>query len=137
MCRDCGGDHPTLQCLPKQRNPNQTAPRTDKLWCDFEQKWTNHETPECYHRMHHLWNQGIAQQQAEPQGQQQNQRMGNQFFAAPGGERAQPVLGQHQPLPGAAQVRFVQTEEEVYDRAMVLVTNFYEENTESNLRITQ
>ena len=36
--------------------------------------------------------------------------MGNQVFVAQGGERAQPVLGQQPPLPGAAQVRFVQPE---------------------------
>ena len=65
-CGNCGGDHPTSQCLPKQGNPNQAAPRTDK-WCDFEQKWTNHETHECYHRIRYLRNQGIAQQPAGPQ----------------------------------------------------------------------
>ena len=88
-CGNCGGDHPTLQCLPKQSNPNQAVPRTDK-WCEFEQKWTNHETHECYHRICYIRNQGIAQQPAGPQVQQPNQRMGNQFFAAPGGEWAQP-----------------------------------------------
>ena len=132
ICGQCGGDHPTLQCLPKQNNPNPAAPRTDK-WCDFEQKWTNHETQECYHRIRYLRQQGIAQQPAGPPVQPQNQRMGNQFFAAPGGEHAQPVLGNQPPLPRAAPVRFMQPEEITYDGTMVPVTSYYKEEVESNL----
>ena len=57
-CEACGGDHPTSQCLPKQNYQAQKPPRTDK-WCEFEQKWTNHETPECYHRIRFMREQGV------------------------------------------------------------------------------
>ena len=53
-CEICAGDHPTSHCLPKQNyQAYKPTQRTDK-WCDFEQKWINHETQECYHRIRHL-----------------------------------------------------------------------------------
>ena len=60
-CEVCGGDHPTSQCLPPRQNPQpyRAPPRIDK-WCDFENKWTNHETAECYHRIRYLREQGMA-----------------------------------------------------------------------------
>ena len=69
-CEVCEGDHPTSQCLPRQNPQPYKAPRTDK-WCDFENKWTNHEIVECYHRIRYLREQGMAQQppQFHPQGQ--------------------------------------------------------------------
>ena len=48
QCGLCGGDHPTSQCALRQQNPSQQMPRQDK-WCDFENKWTNHETKDCWH----------------------------------------------------------------------------------------
>ena len=59
-CEVCGGDHPTSQCLPKQNLQPYRAPRIDK-WCNFEHKWTNRETAECYHRIRYLREQGMTQ----------------------------------------------------------------------------
>ena len=60
-CEICAGDHPTSYCLPKQNyQAYKPALKTDK-WCDFEQKWENHKTQECYHRIRHLREQGISQ----------------------------------------------------------------------------
>lgn len=59
-CEVCGGDHRTSQCLPKQNLQPYRALRIDK-WCDFENKWTNHETQECYHKIRYLREQGMAQ----------------------------------------------------------------------------
>ena len=43
-CEICAGDHPTSYCLPKQNyQAYKPIPRTEK-WCEYEQKWTNHET---------------------------------------------------------------------------------------------
>ena len=106
-CDICGGDHPRGQCLLKQDQPMQRAPRTDK-WCNFCQLWTNHETQECYHRIRFMREQGMAQAPAAAPQQPQyaprvgnpnyrNQNYGNPNYAAPGAERAQPVLG-NQPL---------------------------------------
>ena len=50
MCGNCAGDHPTSQCMLKPQNPVQHQPRLDK-WCDFEQKWTSHDTRDCWHRI--------------------------------------------------------------------------------------
>ena len=95
-CEIFAGDHPISYCLPKQNyQAYKPTPKIDK-WCDFKKRWTNHETQECYHRIRHLREQGIAQ----------NTQGGvNQVFAyvprginhnygqLGGGERAQLVLG--------------------------------------------
>lgn len=51
-------------------------------WCEFEQKWTNHEMKECYHWIRYLREQGFTQQ---PMG------------AQPEPEQVQPVLGNQPP----------------------------------------
>ncbi len=101
VCQSCGGDHPTSQCMLKPQNPAQHIPRTDK-WCDFENKWTNHETKDCWHRMRFLRKQGNLQ----PQNQGKFRGFANPN-ANLGGERAIPVLGQQPPLPGNAAIRLV------------------------------
>ena len=121
-CGICGGNHSTSQCPQKSESQPLPAPRTNK-WCDFEQKWTNHDTNECYHRMRYLREQGMNQNLG---GMPQYQRPGNH----PSAERAQPVLGNQPPLPGAAAVRLVQPEEPVYEGALVPVTNYYDEGLE-------
>ena len=58
-CEICAGDHPTSYCIPKQNyQAFRPAPKTDK-WCDFEQKWTNHDTKDCYHRIKYLREQAL------------------------------------------------------------------------------
>ena len=128
-CELCGGDHPTSQCLPKQNIQNVKPPRTDK-WCDFEQKWTNHESQECYHRIRYLREQGMAQQPMGAPQPQYYQRVGNPRFVAPGVERAQPVLGNQPPLPGTAPVRFLLPDETISDGALVPVSRYYDEESE-------
>ena len=62
-CEIYDGDHPTSYCLPKQNyQAYKPLPRTDK-WCEYEQKWTNYEAQECYHRIRHLREQGMGQNQ--------------------------------------------------------------------------
>ena len=102
-CKLCGGDHPTGQCLPKQNHQAyKPAPKIDK-WCDYEQKWTNHETHECYHRIRHMREQGIAHQ-AQGAGNQAPAYAPRGIIQNYGqlgrGERAQPVLGNQPLLPG-------------------------------------
>ena len=130
-CEVCGGDHPTSQCLPRQNpQPYRAPPRTDK-WCDFENKWTNHETAECYHRIRFLREQGLAQQSPQPQYQGQGYApMRQPNYPTQGMERAQPVLGHQPPLPGAAVVRYIQTEEEHHDGSMVPVNYYVEDESE-------
>lgn len=132
-CDICGGDHPTSQCT-KQEQPAQRAPRTNK-WCNFCQLWTNHETQECYYRIRFMREQaGNQQPAAAPQQPQYGQRGGNQNYVAQGGERAQPVLGNQPPLPGAAPVRLLRADEYAPDGTMVPV-EYYVENTESSLAL--
>ena len=47
------------------------------------------------------------------------------------------MLGHQPPLPGATPVRFMQPEEVTYDGTMVPITSYYEEETKSNLGISQ
>ena len=130
-CEVCGGDHPTSQCLPRQNpQPYRAPPRTDK-WCDFENKWTNHETAECYHRIRYLREQGMAQQPPQPQHQGQGYTpMRQPNYPTQGMERAQPVLGHQPPLPGATVVRYMQPEDEHHDGTMVPVNYYGEEENE-------
>ena len=126
-CKNCGGDHPTIFCLPKHNfQAYKPLPKVDK-WCNFEKKWTNHETQECYNKIRHLREQEIAQ---NPQGG------GNQALAyAPrginqnygqlgGGELAQPILGNQPPLPGTTIVRYIQPKEVNQESALVLVEHY-------------
>ena len=106
QCGICQGDHPTYQCALKPKQPPQVP---GKLWCDYEKRYTNHNTEGCWIRLRHLREQDIAQQ--------------NQ-----GGEKAMPVLGQQPPLPGNAAVRIVTPEEEGSERAMVPVKPYFEES---------
>lgn len=126
-------NHPTSQCT-KQEQPAQRAPRTNK-WCNFCQLWTNHETQECYYRIRFMREQaGNQQPAAAPQQPQYVRRGGNQNYVAQGGERAQPVLGNQPPLPGAAPVRLLRADEYAPDGTMVPV-EYYVENTESSLAL--
>ena len=61
QCGICEGDHPTSQCSLKPQNPAMQMPRQDK-WCDFEHKWTNHETKDCWHQIKYLREQGVVPQ---------------------------------------------------------------------------
>lgn len=50
VCGNCGGNHPTSQCLPRAFG----VPRLEthpSLWCDFDKKWGNHTTKECYNQI--------------------------------------------------------------------------------------
>ena len=126
-CELCGGDHPTSQCLPKQNPQAPRVPRTEK-WCEYEQKWTNHESLECFHRIKHVREQGYAQPNTEaPPIQNYVPRAANQNYAAQGKERAQSVLGNQPPLPGAAAVRLIQIEELGHEGALVPVSHYGEE----------
>ena len=58
--------------------------------------------------------------------------MRQQNFPTQGMERAQPVLGHQPPLPGAAIVRYIHTDEEHHDGAMVPV-NYYGEDENEQL----
>ena len=87
QCGICHGDHPTFQCALK---PRQLPQFQNKLWCDYEKRWTNHNTEGCWQPLKLLREQDIAQQ-----------NQGN-FWA--GGEKAMPVLGQQPPLPGRRQL---------------------------------
>jgi hypothetical protein len=135
-CEACGGDHPTLQCIPKKIDQPPKPPRTDK-WCEFEQKWTNHETTECHHRIQFMREQGFAQvPTATPQGENYMPRVGNQNYVAPRMERAQSVLGNQLSLPGVALVRFVQPEDLELDGTLVLVSYYGGENSDNAMNPT-
>ena len=58
--------------------------------------------------------------------------MRQQNYPTQGMEPAQPVLGHQPPLPGAAIVRYIQTDEEHHDGAMVPV-NYYGEDENEQL----
>ena len=77
QCGICHGDHPTFQCALKPGQPPQFH---NKLWCDYEKRWTNHNTEGCWQRLKLLREKDIAQQQ-------------NQGNFPAGGEKAMPVLG--------------------------------------------
>ena len=111
QCGICHGDHPTHQCALKPSQPPQFQ---NKLWCDYERRWTNHNTEGCWQRMKHLREQEISQQ--------------NQGNFRAGGEKSMPVLGHQPPLPGNAAVRIVSPEEEGNDRAIVPVQPYSEES---------
>ena len=100
-------------------------------WCDFENKWTNHETAECYHRIRYLRGKGMAPQppQFHPQGQGYAP-MRQPNYPTQGMEHAQPVLGHQPSLPRAAVVRYIQPEEEHHDGTMVPVNYYGEEENE-------
>ena len=55
-------------------------------------------------------------------------------YPTQGMERAQPVLGHQPPLPGTAVVRYIQTNEEHHDGAMVPV-NYYGEDENEQLSL--
>ena len=126
-CDLCGGDHPTGQCLPKQ-NYQKPPPRTN-LFCDYKQKWTNHKGWECIHRIRHLREQRQAQQQKGLINQAQGQPP-NYVQPQGGGERAQPVLGNQPPLPGATMVRYIQSEEANTETALIPLETYGREADE-------
>ena len=69
--------------------------------------------------------QGVAQHPTgAPQGVNYAPRGGNQNYATPGMERAQPVLGNQPPLPGATTIRYVQTDDLGQEGTLVPV-NYY------------
>ena len=126
-CEICAGNHPTSYCLPKQNyQAYKPVPRMDK-WCEYEQKWTNHETQECYHRIRHLREQGVGQNQPGignqaqayvPRGINQN------YGQIGGGERALPILGNQPPLPGTAVVKYIQPEDMNQETALVPIETY-------------
>ena len=130
MCGNCAGDHPTSQCMLKPQNPVQHQPRLDK-WCDFEQKWTSHDTKDCWHRIRFMREQGMA-----PMPNPGNPRVFNNPNIPMGGDKAMPVLGQQPPLPGNAAVRLVHTEEENNEQALVPSYPYYEESPEERQQDT-
>ncbi|WP_208972663.1 hypothetical protein, partial [Escherichia coli] len=58
VCGNCGGKHPTSQCLPRAQGVNQNDAQ-NTLWCDFHQRWGNHSTESCYDRIRQLRGQVI------------------------------------------------------------------------------
>ena len=75
----------------------------------------------------------MAQQPPQPLHQGQGYApMRQPNYPTQGMERAQPVLGHQPPLPGAAVVRYIQTEEEHHDETMVPV-NYYREDENEQL----
>ena len=114
MCGNCAGDHPTSHCMLKPQNLSQQQPRMDK-WCDFEQKWTNHDTQDCWHRIIFMREQRLTQMP----------NYGNlKGFSNPnfpmGGERAMPILGQQPPLLGNVDVWLVHIDEEQNQTSLTL-----------------
>ena len=87
MCENCAGDHPTSQCMLKPQNLVQHQPRLDK-WCDFEQKWTSHDTRDCWHKIRFMREQGMA-----PMPNSRNPRAFNNPNLPMGGDKAMPMLG--------------------------------------------
>ena len=82
VCENCGRNHPTSQCLPGA--PGVPRPKIcPLLWCDFEKKWGNHTTEECYNRIRFM----------------RGQMMGGLPHAAHEGERPSQVLERQPPLP--------------------------------------
>ena len=78
--------------------------------------------------------QGIAQQHqgAGHPAPMYAQKGGNQNYGQPGGgERAQPVLGNQPPLPGAAMVRYIQPEEINMETALVPLEHYGGETDEA------
>lgn len=125
-CDICGEDHPRGQCLLRQDQQQQRAPRARK-WCNFCQIWTNQETQECYFRIRFMREQAVAAvpnvapQQPQYAPRVGNPNYGNPNYGAQGAERAQPVLGSQPPLPRAAPVRLLRVEEYNQEGTMVLV----------------
>ena len=59
VCGQCGGNHPTSQCLPK---PTYQKPEgRPALWCEFDKRWGNHTTEECYNCIRFMREQAINQ----------------------------------------------------------------------------
>ena len=129
-CGMCGGDHSTYQCpgYPTQNNP--PPPRISK-WCAHCNRYSNHETAECYYRPRNqnpnFQRQGAQYQQPPPPRYQTGQPQ-----ALPAPEKIQPVLGQQPPMPGNQQavVRYVQQAEE-NEMAIVPTMPYYEEDSKS------
>ena len=59
-------------------------------------------------------------------------RMVNQNYAAPGMERAQPVLGNQPPLPREAAMRLIQIEEQGHEGILVPISHYGEEDHTSS-----
>ena len=106
----------------KPQNLVQQQPRLEK-WYDFEQKWTSHDTRDCWHQIRFMREQGMA-----PMPNLGNPRGFNNSNLPMGGDKAMLVLGQQPPLPGNVVVRLVQTEEEPNEQALVPTYPYYEES---------
>ena len=90
VCGNCGGKHPTFQCLPRAQGVTRPEAQTAQ-WCDFHQRWGNHTTENCYDRIHQLRGQAI----------------GNTANIGLEGDRALPVLNRQTPLPKTALVKII------------------------------
>ena len=90
VCGNCGGKHPTSQCLPRAQGVNRPEAQTAQ-WCDFHQRWGNHTTENCYDRMRQVRGQAI----------------GNAANVGLEGDRTLPVLDRQPPLPKMAPVRII------------------------------
>ena len=91
---------PKLMDPQRMDRPRPTVARSDgrpALWCDFNKKWGNHMTKECYNCIRFLRNQ---------------QTVGNVPNYALASERPLLVLDAQPPLPNAAPVRLVEHEDE-------------------------
>ena len=110
VCGSCGGNHPTNQCLPKVQGPAVLRPDgRPAIWCDFDKKWGNHTTEECFNRIRFMRQQAMGG----------GHMMGNE------GERPILVLNRQPPLPEAAPLRILGHEEEInQEQAIVPVTPY-------------
>ena len=95
-----------LYGMPKLMDPqrmDRLGPANSRLdgclsiWCEFDKKWGNHTTQECYNCIRFMRNQQMG---------------GNIQNFALAGERPLPVLDAQPPLPNAALVRLVEHEED-------------------------
>ena len=103
VCGNCGDNHPTSQCLPRAPGVPRQELRPS-LWCDFDKKWGNHTTEECYNRIRFM----------------KGQMMGGLPNTAQEGERPSPVLERQPPLPKTTPVRLVEYEDDGgHERALV------------------
>ena len=66
------------------------------LWCDFDKKWGNHTTEECYNWIRFM----------------RRQMMGGLPHIAQEGERPSPVLERQPPLPKTTPVRLVEHDDD-------------------------
>ena len=95
-CGHCGQNHPTSQCLPRNPMVNRQEGRP-AFWCDFDKKWKNYTTKECYNCIRYM----------------RGQMMGDMPNVKLEGERLVLVLDRQPPLPKTTLVRNIGQEEEL------------------------